>query len=321
MSKRNWIILSVVIVLAVVIIIGSKYYPPSPSNNSTGSIGVVKKYNAGQLSEKDVKLKNLMLKDITAVKASIEQLKSYKSFVNALSLDLGKWNSAITDAKKNSSKGLKDEKLLIDNSSNYNEYKNYIDKNIGTIDTAIALLTKISTGDTLKQSLEIEKTLTNFENFRIQVADKFQAIFTSLPNVHNALVKNGILGVIGNKEGNLGIVVFNKDGNLGLTNSLNAAFSGKFTLGCFNKENINGAILNKDGNYNISLDNKLLVGSVEFYSKNGSLQVVNNKEFNQVFVFNKDNDLGAILNKEGQLGVVMNKDGQLGEIVMNKAGN
>lgn len=319
-NKKLVVIASVVVILAVAVIIASRFYPPSLSADSSGTIGVVKKYNAGQMNEKDVKLKNIMLKDLASVQKAIDQLGEYKAFVNGLAQDLGKWNQAIESKK---AKGLKEEKLLTDNAALYSEYKTYIEKNINILDNTINILTKITQKDT-SGNQSIIAQLNEYENFRIQIAQKFETMMSQLPNVHNAFVKNGMKGIVGNKDNNLNIVVLGKE-----TINLSEWINSSVTLGVgyyYNKDvQGNAATYNKDVQGNVatySKDaqnqiirfNKDVQGSNVTYNKDGSLGVVELQgKVIGVFPFNmKDGSLNAVLNKDNSLNCAMNKDNTLG---------
>jgi len=216
MKKNTKIIFGVVIFVAAAIIVVSFFYPPVDEGTS-GTIGKVKKYNAGQISEKDVKLKNAMLKDETTLKLSIVQLEDYKNFLGDISVDLGSWNKKINDLIGKDITVVKRSEILMENSKTFGEYKNYLDKNMGTLDKTIAMLTKLHKKDTVNQNLEIEKNLNDYENFRIQVAQRFMKMIEAIPNAHNALLLNKQPGIISNKDNLTGIAVANKDGSLSST--------------------------------------------------------------------------------------------------------
>lgn len=228
--KKNTTIIIIILVIAIAVIIASTFYPPSKNADSTGTIGVVKKYNAGQMSQKDVKLKNVMLKDTATIRHSVEHLKNYKAFITGLAVDLGKWNETIENAKKKSTKGIKDEKILTEKAASFIDYKKYIEKNINVVDNTIDLFTKISKSDTLNINLSIENTITEYENFRIQVAQKFETMLSNIPVVHNAFVKNGIKGIIGNTEGTIGMIVINNSFTMGSTDYQSVMVGNKVTF-------------------------------------------------------------------------------------------
>jgi len=349
-SKKLYITGIVVVILAIVIIIGSKYYPPQKNNESSGTIGVVKKYNAGQMSEKDVKLKNILIKDPEAVKKTIMQLNEYRIFATGLAQDLGSWRAKIDEAKKKNRGGAKDEKLLNAGNESFTEYKAYIEKNIVYLDNAVNLLTKVNKGDTLNQSFEYEKTLNEYENFRIQFAQKFEAIIPMLPDIHNVFVKNGIHGIVGNRDGNIGLVLCDKSNMVGLVNCCDKPLIGNVTLGlvflkggndailCTNKTALNketqGAVAvfnkegngviyihNKDGNLNMQQSKEGILGTIHYQMKDGSYGLDSKVTGNGVVVLNRDNSLGLILNREVGFGAILNKDNQLGAGFTNKVVN
>jgi len=314
-NKKLFIIGAVVVVIAIAVIIASKYYPPAQNADSSGTIGVVKKYNAGQMSEKDVKLKNLMLKDVASVKSAIDQLKEYKSFINDLAKDLGNWNKSIETSKAKKASGLKDEKILTENAALYTEYKTYIDKNIGVLDNTIELLTKFTQKDTSNLNLNIMAQLNDYENFRIQIAQKFESMVAQLPKVHNAFVKNGMKGIIGNKDNTLGYVVAGKE-NFNSSSVINY----NITLGVYyvyNKD-VQGNVTtyNKDAQGNVTTYNKDVQGNVTTYNKDvqGNVTTYNKDVQGNVTAFNKEvQGVAAALNKENQGATIrQNKDGSLG---------
>lgn len=256
--KKTSIIAIAVFVIAFAVIIVSRYYPPLLNTDSTGTIGVVKKYNAGQMSQKDVKLKNAMLKDVATVKESVERLKEYKLFITGLASDMGKWNDTIETAKKDNTKDLKDEKILTVNAAYFSDYKTYIEKNTFILDNTIKLLSQLSSGDTLNIDYSIENNITEYENFRIQIAQRFEKMIASIPSVHNAFVKNGIQGIVGNTCGAQALLAVN--------NTMTLAFFPGKPIG----SNINLAVVSLS---NGKIQSKLQQGKLNSISDLGNSMV------------------------------------------------
>lgn len=272
--KRNTTIIIVIFVIAIAVIITSTFYPPAKSIDSGGTIGVVKKYNSGQMSQKDVKLKNILIKDSATIKKSVASLKEYKSFVTGLAFDLGKWNESIENAKKNNKKSLKDENILTLKAASFSEYKTYIEKNIGVVENTINLFSIIIKGDTLNPDLGIENTIVAYENFRIQINQKFETMLSSIPLVHNAFVKNGMKGIIGNTAGTMGIFVTNSSQTMASMDYQNAVVGNNVT---FAVVALNGIEINSRFD---NISNKIDLGAqalgnavigVYMYSANSSL--------------------------------------------------
>ena len=346
-NKKLLIVGVVVVVIAAAVIILSKFAPTAKNSDSAGTIGVVKKYSAKQMSEKDVKLKNIMLKDTASIKKSIEQLKVYKSFILGLAVDMGKWDEAIADSKSKNPKGLKDEKVLNDNSALYAEYKKYIEKNTSIIDNTIELLTRLKNGSDADRSQNYEAALTDYENFRIQVAQKFEKVISSLPKVHNAFVKNGMKGMIGSKDGYVGCFVYQQKENMGVTATENTVFNKDLAIGVVLMKDATNCYVyqNKDASYQLVVTNKELqskdiAGSTVTFSKDGFLNMDNlgtsfvaayyccMKEGAQgiIIIANKDvasgmkdNSLEMVLNKEVAFGVALNKDNSIANVIGNTA--
>lgn len=313
MKKNTKIIFGVVIFVAAAIIVVSFFYPPVYEGTS-GTIGKVKKYNAGQISEKDVKLKNAMLKDEATLKLSIVQLEDYKNFLGDMSTDLGSWNKKINSLIEKDITVVKRSEMLMENSKTFSEYKTYLDKNMGTLDKTIAMLTKLHKKDTVNQNLEIEKTLNDYENFRIQVAQRFMKMIEAIPNAHNALLLNKQPGIISNKDNLTGLGVANKDGSLSSTAQNSVFNSANMILCCFSKEQMNSA----------TAFNKEQLGEIEIANK-GQLSSnkpdIGNKEQLSNVSGNKE-QMGIVipLNKEaiGFVDVVGNKQQLSNQTSANK---
>ncbi len=311
MKKNTKIIFGVVVFIAAAIIVVSFFYPPAYESVS-GTIGKVKKYNAGQISEKDVKLKNAMLNDEQSLKLSIAQLVDYRIFLKDVSSDLGNWNQKINNLIEKDILVVKNGEILQENSKTFKDYKTYLDKNMPTLDNTIIMLDKLFKKDTVDQVLEIEKTLNNYENFRIQVAQRFLKMLEAIPNAHNALLLNKQPGIIGNKDNAIGVIAFtNKNGNYSTySNKQDISFnSATMVLGVYSHEQLNS--------------NKEVLGTIELNENKevlGFVDVVENKEqlSNQV-MGNKD-QMGIVIpqNKEQLSNKVIGNKEQVGTIITNK---
>ncbi len=334
MKKSTKVIFGVVVFVALAIIIVSFFYPPVYEGIS-GTIGKVKKYNASQISEKDVKLKNAMLSDEQSLKLSIAQLVDYKIFLKDVSSDLGNWSQKINSLIEKDILVVKKGDMLKENSKTFKDYKTYLDKNMPTLDNTIIMLDKLFRKDTVNQVLEIEKTMNNYENFRIQVAQRFMKMLDAIPNAHNALLLNKQPGIIGNKDNAIGVVAFaNKNGNYNTySNKQDITFnSATMVLGVFSHEQLNS---NKEVVGTIELnENKEVIGFVDVVENKENLnnQVTGNKEqLSNKVVGNKD-QIGIIpiepnkeqlnnkvIGNKDQVGIVIPQNKEvLGEIIPNK---
>lgn len=327
MKKSTKIIFGVVVFIAAAIIVVSFFYPPAYEGIS-GTIGKVKKYNAGQISEKDVKLKNAMLKDEATLKLSIVQLEDYKNFLGDMSTDLGSWNKKINSLIEKDITVVKRSEMLMENSKTFSEYKTYLDKNMGTLDKTIAMLTKLHKKDTVNQNLEIEKTLNDYENFRIQVAQRFMKMIEAIPNAHNALLLNKQPGIIGNKDNLTGLTVANKDGSLSSTVQSGVFNCGSMILCCFSKEQMNSTTaFNKEQLGEIEIANKEQLSSnkPDIGNKEQLSNVSGNKDqVGIVIPLNKEQlSSQTSANKEviGFVDVVENKQQLSNQVMSNKTMN
>lgn len=312
MKKSTKVIFGVVIFIALAIIIVSFFYPPAYEGIS-GTIGKVKKYNASQISERDVKLKNAMLNDEQSLKLSIAQLVDYKIFLKDVSSDLGNWSQKINSLIEKDILVVKKGEILKENSKTFKDYKTYLDKNMPTLDNTIIMLDKLFRKDTVNQVLEIEKTMNNYENFRIQVAQRFMKMLDAIPNAHNALLLNKQPGIIGNKENAIGVIAFaNKNGNYNTySNKQDISFnSATMVLGVYSHEQLNS--------------NKEVLGTIEINENKevlGFTDAVGNKENLSNKVSGNKEQLGtqAVRNRE-QIGIVipLNKEQLSNKVVGNK---
>lgn len=289
MKKRTKIILGVIVFFAVAIYIASLYYPPVDEGTS-GMIGKVKKYNAGQISEKDVKLKNEMLKDEKSLKLSIAQLEDYRTFLKDVSSDLGNWSGKINSLTENEKVVVKEGNTLKQNSKTFSDYKTYIDKNMPTLDNTISMLNKLYKKDTVNQNLQVEKMLNDYENFRIQIAQKFLKMIEAIPNAHNALIKNKQPGIIGNKENSIGLVAFGNNFGAVANASVLEFNSQTMTLGCCSKEQLNCTAGNKEAvGFVDPVENKEAIGFVDPVENKENLnnQTIGNKDLTGIVIPNK----------------------------------
>lgn len=322
------LVLVVVVVIVATIIVISYLFPPATVDETSGTIGKVKKYNAGQISAKDVKLKNVMLSDEKSLNASITQLSDYKAFITDINKDLGNWTNKILSLTKNEKDIIKGADLLKKNSKVFDEFKSYIDQNMSTLDNTITLLSKISKKDTVNQNLEIEKTLNDYENFRIQIAERFLKMVDAIPNVHNALLLNKQPGIIGNKDNVMGIIILNKEGNLGVySNKENVNFNKDMALGIYynvqmgtstvvpgNKEQLT----NKVSGNKEQLQSKVLGTNASFGSQNLiGLFAFNNKDKSFAMAFGSSQLGSSSLNNLCPLGSLFNSSAPYGLAVMN----
>jgi hypothetical protein len=175
------------------------------------------------------------------------------------------------------------------------------------------MLDKLFRKDTVNQVLEIEKTLNNYENFRIQVAQRFLKMLDAIPNAHNALLLNKQPGIIGNKDNAIGVIAFaNKNGNYNTySNKQDISFnSATMVLGVYSHEQLNS---NKDVLGTIELnENKEVLG---FTDAVGNKENLSNKVSG-----NKEQLSNKVVGNKEQIGIVipLNKEQLSNKAVGNK---
>jgi hypothetical protein len=259
----------VTVVLVVVIVVGSNYYGSLKNGSVSGTIGPVDKYSSVQMTDKDIKLKNALLENKEALQSFLKDLQTLKKFAVAVNHDLGLWENDINTAETALQvKKLKGGFTMKDKSEEYGAYADFITNNVAVLDRMIDMLTKIASADTAGKGFEIEKTFNEFENFRLRFSEQFQQVMKSVPDIHNALVKNGLAcGLLSHPGGQLGCGMLGSDVNVACkplgqnemikSGQLYAMFfcgggSGSGQLGYqYGSENLIGTVALGSGQYNI----------------------------------------------------------------------
>ncbi len=140
--------------------------------NLTGTIGKVEKYRKVQMTENDVKLRNDLLTDTSALSKSIKGILFFYDFSKTMASELPKWTESIKNTKINALD--KEVNILTD-------YSQFLDKNLKTLENTLSLILDVYNGDTTEASVNMEKNIKEFENFVVTLTKKDSMLVSVFP--------------------------------------------------------------------------------------------------------------------------------------------
>ncbi|MFH0736317.1 MAG: hypothetical protein V1773_17445 [bacterium] len=182
MKKKNLVIVSVLVVVAIVII--AIFFPPADESGSAGTIGKVDKYRNTKTDQDKIVLRNVFLKDSTALLSVINLLQINENYLTTLPKEFKEWETSLKSITA------KDEKLK-EQFNQLNQLAVFMNNNISTIANTRKLLTKYYTKDTLDMSIDVQNDLIQFDTFITNLNERskvFDSLFTNINGMVNEQV-------------------------------------------------------------------------------------------------------------------------------------
>lgn len=172
MKKKSivYVAISIIIIVAVIFLVTNNF--TGNVNNLSGTIGKVEKYRKVQLTEQDIKLRNDLLTDTSAVSKSIKGLLIFNSFSLKLKDGINNWTNEL---KSNTSKEFEPTIAIL------KDYSKFIDDNSKTVEDALLFLLDVYNGDTTEASVNMTAKIKKFDSFVEQLIKKDSMLAKVIP--------------------------------------------------------------------------------------------------------------------------------------------
>lgn len=186
MKRKNLIIIAIVaVVLVIAILVGSRYYPPVGGEGTGGTIGKAEKFHKGQYTEKDILLRDDILKDTAAVGKTLDQVIAFLSFMQQEKLMIDSlWigeiekNCPVTPTCITCMNCDKAVGLLKD-------YTGFLDNKKETVDNTIKILLAAYSGKSKEFTFDVGVKLLNFVQFIDEMVQRDSVLTTAIQLVDN----------------------------------------------------------------------------------------------------------------------------------------
>jgi len=168
MDKKTIVILGAILLVAA--IFGVSQFFPLPSGSDTeGTIGKVNKYRQSSISEEDVRLRNELLNNPEAMKATVETLEFYHNYLAAFSSEVAECQQEMAGLEAGSN-------TLAREIQGLNDLNSFLDNNLETVAATQRMLADYQNGAKSGNPGDIDNHLIQFGDFATNLTEKDKAL-------------------------------------------------------------------------------------------------------------------------------------------------
>ena len=147
-----------------------------------GTFGKAEKYRKTQMTEKDIQLRSELLNDSLELSSMIQGLVYFSLFTEEVSTQI---DSCVTAFKAD---GMGSSKEEADQLEALQQYSDFIKNNNQTLQKTIVMLTGFYTGDSVDQSVDVEKNLRDFGAYVSRLQEMDSVLSASIEDMDNFLL-------------------------------------------------------------------------------------------------------------------------------------
>ncbi len=188
-TKRNVpFIFAIIGALCIGFVVGiSVNYPMPDKSLLGGTVGKAKKYHKTSMTASDIKLRSELLSDTVMLHSMIREMVYFSLLTEQVSKSLDFSRLAFEVRGMGSTATEKGQLTVL------KDYSEFIRNNNKALNSTIALLTGISTGDTVDLSMDVEKNFRDFGAYVTNLSDKNDALNQAVTLMDNFMLNNEIL--------------------------------------------------------------------------------------------------------------------------------